>query len=160
MISETEFAELGSSLSTGFFADNVVLVLARIQRLGKLREQDRPLVQEASSLLEQVLEGEKWLEKKELNSKSAESAIAFDRAVHALPSIKITDEFVNYITCLKKVLQTVQEQGTDSDENVQRVRNFFFKYARAVSAESQRLIERSSDPQGVIKWTLQDRGII
>jgi hypothetical protein len=157
VISETEFAELGNSLSTGFFADKVVLTLARIQRLGKLREEDRPVLDDADHLLGKVLAGEKWLETKILNSESAESAIAFDRAVHAIPSIRITREFVDYINELRQTLYVLKENGINSDDKIQKVRTFFFNYARAVSAESQRMVERSSEPQGVIKWAQQDR---
>jgi len=153
MISETEFAELSDSLSTGFFADKVVMALARTQRLGRLQDKDQPTIKEAKRLLEHVLHGEKWLEKKKLDAKSAESAVAFDRAVHALPSIRVPSEFVEYIKHLLQILATVQEKGTVPKEEIQEVRGFFFNYARAVSIESQRVIERSSEPQGVMIWT-------
>jgi len=160
MISENEFAELGNSLSTGFFADKVVISLARVQRLGRLQDKDKPAMKEAHRLLGQVLHGERWLDKKKLDAKSAESALAFDRAVHALPSIRVPREFVDYITHLRQILYTVREKGTAPDKEIQEVRSFFFNYARAISIESQRVIERSSEPQGVIAWTQPNRGTI
>lgn len=158
MISETEFAELSDSLSTGFFADKVVMALARTQRLGRLQETDQPTMKEAHSLLEHVLRGEKWLETKKLDAKSAESAVAFDRAAHALPSIRVSSKFVNYIKHLRQILRIVQEKGTAPDKEIQEVRSFFFNYARVVSIESQRVIERSSEPQGVMIWAQPNRG--
>jgi len=158
MISETEFAELSDSLSTGFFADKVVMALARTQRLGRLEDKDHPTIKEAERLLGQVLKGEKWLDKKKLDAKSAESAVAFDRAVHALPSIRVPREFVDYITHLRQILQTLQEKSNASDEEIQEVRRFFFNFARAVSIESQRVIERSSEPQGVMIWARPNQG--
>ena len=158
MISETEFAELSDSLSTGFFADKVVMALARTQRLGRLQDTDRPTMKAAYSLLGQVLRGEKWLATRKLNSQSAESALAFDRAVHALPSIRVPSEFVEHIKRLRQILHTVQEKGTAPKEEAQEVRSFFFNYARAVSIESQRVIERSSEPQGVMIWAQPNRG--
>ena len=152
MISETEFAELSDSLSTGFFADKVVMALARTQRLGQLQNIDRPTIKEAERLLEHVLSGERWLDKKKMDAKSAESAVAFDRAVHALPSIRVPSKFVDYIKHLRQILQTLQEKSNASEEEIQEVRRFFFKFARAVSIESQRVIERSSEPQGVMIW--------
>lgn len=157
MISEIEFAELGNSLSTGFFADNVVMALARTQRLGRLQDEDRPIIKGADSLLNQVLMGEKWLRRKKLDAKSAESALAFDRAVHALPSIGVPCEFVDHIKHLRQIVHTLQEKGTAPENEIQKVRRFFFSYARAVSIESQRVIERSSEPQGVIAWTQPNR---
>lgn len=158
MISETEFAELSDSLSTGFFADKVVMALARTQRLGRLQDKDRPTMKEAERLLEHVLSGERWLDKKKLNAKSAESAVAFDRAVHALPSIRVPREFVNHIEHLRQILHTLQEKGTTPEEEIKEVRSFFFNYARAVSIESQRVIERSSEPQGVMIWARPNQG--
>lgn len=158
MISETEFAELGNSLSTGFFADKVVMAIARTQRVGHLQEKDQKTIKESQSLLEQVLKGEKWLETKKLDAKSAESALAFDRAVHALPSIRVPREFVDYIKHLRQILRIVQEKGTAPDKEIQEVRSFFFNYARAISIESQRVIERSSEPQGVFSWTQPNQG--
>ena len=158
MISETEFAELSDSLSTGFFADKVVMALARTQRLGRLQDKDRLTMKEAERLLEDVLRGEKWLNKKKLDARSAESAVAFDRAVHALPSIRVSREFVDYITHIRQILHAVQEKGTAPEEEIQEVRSFFFNFARAVSIESQRVIERSSVPQGVMIWARPNRG--
>jgi hypothetical protein len=158
MISETEFAELSDSLSTGFFADKVVMALARTQRLGRLQDKDRTTIKEAERLLAHVLRGARWLDKKKLDAKSAESAVAFDRAVHALPGIRVPHEFVDYIRHLRQILDTVQEKDTAPEEEIQEVRRFFFNFARAVSIESQRVIERSSEPQGVMIWTRPNRG--
>jgi hypothetical protein len=158
MISETDFAELSDSLSTGFFADKVVLALARTQRLGRLQDKDQQTIREAERLLEHVLHGERWLDKKKLNAKSAESAVAFDRAVHALPSIRVPSEFVDHIKRLVRILQTLHEKGKASEEEIQEVRSFFFNFARAVSIESQRVIERSSEPQGVMRWSQPNQG--
>jgi len=158
MISETEFAELSDSLSTGFFADKVVIALARTQLLGRLQDKDRPTMKEAEGLLEHVLRGERWLDKKKLDAQSAESAVAFDRAVHALPRIRVSREFVDHIELLKQILQNLQEKGATPEEEIKEVRRFFFNYARAVSIESQRVIERSSEPQGVMVWSQRNRG--
>lgn len=152
MISETEFAELSDSLSTGFFADKVVMALARTQRLGPLQDEDKPTIKEAVRLLEHVLRGERWLANKKLGARSVESAVAFDRAVHALPEIKAPSEFVNHIRHLLQILDTVQEKGTTPEKELLEVRGFFFNFARAVSIESQRVIERSSEPQVVSIW--------
>lgn len=157
MISETEFAELGNSLSTGFFADKVVISLARTQRLHRLQEGDRATIKDAYSLLHQVLEGEKWLEKKVLTSRSTESALAFDRAVHAVPLIAASASFVAHIKKLKKTMDHLLKTGTATDTEIQNLRRFFFGFARAVSTESQRVIDRSSEPQGVVLWAQLDR---
>lgn len=153
MISETEFAELGSSLSTGFFTDRVVLAVARTQRLGQLQKGDKSTLGQADRLLGKILRGEQWLERKRLDSKSAESALAFQRAVQALPSIRLPKDFVSYIEGLRRTAQAVLHTGTAPGDDLQTLRNFFFKFARAVSVESQKVIERSSEPNGVGIWS-------
>ena len=158
MISETEFAELSNSLSTGFFADKVVLALARTQRLGRLQDRDVKTIKEASRLLGQIIKGEQWLQNKKLDTKSAESALAFDRAVHALPWIGIPSEFVDYIKQLQRTVNKLLKEGSASTESIQKVRGFFFGFARAVSIESQRVIESPSEPQGIMAWNHYARG--
>ena len=153
MISETEFVELGNSLSTGFFADNVVLAVARTQRLGKLQDKDIRTFKEAIQLLNRILDGEKWLESTKLDTRSAESALAFNRAVHALPSIRVPKEFVDHIILLKKAIVDLLDKGASPQDHFIKVREFFYNYSIAVSAESQKVIQRTGEMPGVSSWS-------
>ena len=148
MISETEFAELGNSLTEGFFTDNVVLVLARTQRLNALKEFDKTTLKEAIKLLDNILHGEKWFEKRKIDAKAAETALALKRAVFAVPNITIPDEFVDYINTLKETLNNLLTTGKVDNKKIQEVRKFFYSYAKALSAESKSIIEKSSEPIG------------
>lgn len=157
MISEAEFAELGNSLLTGFFIDRVIMSLARTQRLGQLGQEDQPLIDQASQLLRQVLEGERWLDVKQFNGQSAESALAFDRAVTALPlHIRAPKEFTEYITGLEQITNTLLEHGSASAEEIREVRDFFSRYGRKVFTEAQNVIERSGKPEGLQLWTQRE----
>ena len=153
MISETEFVELGNSLSTGFFADNVVLAVARTQRLGKLQDKDILIFREAIQLLNRILQGEKWLDSRKIDTRSADSALAFNRAVHALPNIRMPNEFVEYIMLLKQIISELLDKSVDPEGNLKKVRGFFYSYARAISAESQGILGRTSESPGVSSWT-------
>ncbi len=152
MFSENEFAGLGDSLSAGFFVDRVVTSLTRTQRLGRLQTKDRSDLQGAKKLLDRVLRGERWLSDKLLDGQSAESALAFDRAAHALPSITVSKEFVSHIQRLQEALIALLNEGTAPEDDIKEVRTFFFSYGRTVSAESRSVIERSSEPHGVDVW--------
>lgn len=149
MFTETEFAELGNSLVTGFFADNVILALTRTERIGSLQSKDKRTLKEAIKLLNNVLLGKKWLESIRVNSKSAETALALNRAVHALPDITMPDEFVAHIKDLKTILVNILQDGRENKDRILKARNFFDNYAKALSVESQNIIEKSSEPSRV-----------
>ena len=149
MISETEFAELGDSLVTGFFADNVVMALTRTERIGSLQNNDKRTLKAAKKLLDDVLLGRKWVENSRVNSKSVETALALKRAVHALPDKTAPDDFVAYVRDLKIILSNLLAEGQETKDNLERVRGFFDSYARALSIESQNVIERSSEPSRI-----------
>ncbi len=149
MISETEFAELGNSLVTGFFADNVILALTRTERIEGLQSRDERTLKKAIKLLGNILLGRKWVESRRVNSKSAETALALNRAVHALPDITMPDDFVAYIKELKATLVNLVQNGQEDKDRIVKVRSFFDNYARALSEESQNIIEKSSEPSRV-----------
>lgn len=161
MITETEFTELGNSLSTGFFIDRVVMTLVRIQRLGKVTEESRPVLQEALQLLNQICEGEKWLDNKTFDSRSAESAMAFNRAVSSLSfQFRAQKEFTDYIEKLKTIIESLLEQNRISEEeDLRTVRNFFSAYGRRVFIEAQNIIDRSGEPPGFRLWNREQRDI-
>ncbi len=151
MISESEFAQLGDSLTAGFFIDNVILCLARTQRLGgHLQEGDRSTIQDAVAVMDHVLSGERWLTSKRFDANSGQSALAFDRAVRAMSlSIRDTAEFTDYIKGIQRLLTALLGNETVQDNDIQRARDFFSRYGRGVLIEGQGIIDRSVEPQGV-----------
>lgn len=154
MISEVDFAELGDSLSTGFFADKVIMALTRTQRIGQLQDQDRPTIQNALELFKRILNGGKWLDNRRFTTESAESAVAFDRAVTALSiPISTSMDFNQYIERLEQSTDTLLTQNTVEAEELKRLRHFFTDYGRRVFAEAEDVIERSGTPQGLHLWT-------
>jgi len=158
MISETEFAQMGDSLSTGFLIDKVVTSLARTQRLGHIQKEDQPTIQEALRILQRVLDGERWLGIKQFDAQSGESALAFDRAVSALSlQARVPSEFASHVTHLEEILNTLIEKGVAPDKEIKRVRDFFSKYGRRVFIEAQSIIDRSGEPQGLRLWNQPKR---
>lgn len=157
MISEAEFLQMGNSLATGFFIDKVVMALAKVQKVTYLQQEDRPVIEKASCLLERVLNGERLLDVKKFDAHSGESALAFGRAATALsPRIRIPSELVEYINCLKETLNILLKEGTAPDDEVKEARQFFFRYGKGVFAEAQNVIERSVEPQGLRLWTQRE----
>lgn len=152
MINENDFAQLGDSLATGFFIDDVVLCLARCERLGgRVEDQnDRSILNNAADMLDSVLLGEKWLASKQFNANSGESALAFDRAVRALSlTIRDANDFTQYIARIKKTLVLLSDGNDVNNSDIRSARGFFSKYGRGVLMEGQGIIDRSIEPQGV-----------
>lgn len=154
MISEAEFTDLRNSLSTGFLVDRVVMALTRTQRLGRVEEKDRPVLQEALELLRQILEGEEWLDSKTFDSRSAQSALAFNRAVNTLSlQVKAPQEFIRCIQRLDKIIDALLQQNRAVDkQQLKLARDFFSAYGRGVFVEAQNIIDRSGEPQGFRLW--------
>ena len=152
MISDTEFAELGDSLAIGLFIDNVVMAIARTQHEGSLAEKDRQVVDGAINLLEDILVGERWLDEGQFDQRSTAAAVAFSRAVNALPSVRVTQQFTAHINNLKEITKRFGEEGTIADAEAAQLRSFFASYGRAVLTEGQRVVDRVSEPQGFRLW--------
>jgi hypothetical protein len=153
MIPVTELTDLRNSLSTGFFADRVVTTLARTQRVGQVRKEDQPLLEDALKLLQQIQEGAGWLDSKKFNSHSSESALAFDRATSALAfNTQAPDKFIEHIGNLQAVINKLLENKSASDKDIKLLRDFFYGYGKGVFAEARKIIERPGEPEGVHLW--------
>ena len=139
LLSSGFFIELSDLLSSGFCAYKVVTALARTQRLGGLQKGDRSTMTEADKLLEQVIKGDKWLERKQSDDTSGESASNFDRVIRDLPEIRHSHELVDYVTNLRQILDAVQKKGTAPNEEIEKVQRFFFNYAKAVFERRRQL---------------------
>ena len=150
MTSGVKLEELSKGLSAGFFTDQVVMALARAQRIGCLQEKDRSLIGKAVSLLHQVLEGANLLDEliggKGFRANSGESAQSFNRAVQAVhaitPSARSSREFAQYINKLIGIAHSLLEKDTAEHDAIQLLRNFFSNYGMIISNETQRALGR------------------
>lgn len=84
MLSRSRFSELSDSLSSGFFADNAVLVLSKIRKRAALTPKDDETLNEVLHFLENALEGFKWSDNPRFSRHSASSALAFSQASKAI----------------------------------------------------------------------------
>jgi hypothetical protein len=141
MFSESRFSDLTDSLASGFFADDVIMVLARYGKTRSLNEKDEPVLQRAVRFLERVLEGHDWMDKPEVSRNSMESAKAFSRAVRATTHSLSSKLFVEYIENLLNVAKQLVSEKTADATKAERLREFFGNYGRTELVRTENILE-------------------
>jgi hypothetical protein len=130
MLHRRDFAELSSSLGALCFADDLVVALARTQKYGTVREQDKGSLQKAAEFFENVLSGYGWADNPHLTRESVQSAAAFSEAATVLRMrVAHPAEFVKAIEGLRDTVQTLQSTGTGEPGPLQELREFFANIA-------------------------------
>lgn len=141
MFSESRFSDLTDSLASGFFADDVIMALARYGKTRRVNEKDEPVLQRAVRFLEAVLEGHNWMDNPQVSRNSMESAKAFSRAVRATTSSLSSKRFVEYIEDLLNVAKELVSQKTVDGTKAERLREFFGNYGRTELVRTENILE-------------------
>ena len=141
MFSESKFSDLTESLASGFFADKVVLALARFQKAGKLNREDERVLQKAVEFLRKVIDGHNWMDNPQLSRNSVESASAFSQVVRAMSSSFSSRNFVNYIKGLLTTAEQLVDQKPVDDKQVGMLRNFFTNYGLSELVRTENLFQ-------------------
>lgn len=141
MFSESKFSDLTESLASGFFADKVVLAVARFQKAGKLNTEDEPVVQRAVEFFRKVIDGHNWMDDPQLNRNSVESASAFSQVVRAMSPSVSSKNFVTYIQDLQDTAKKLAAQRTVDDAQVENLRKFFSNYGRSELVRTENLFQ-------------------
>lgn len=84
---KTGSRSLLKSLADGFFADAVILALAKASSRGHVDPADQPLFNEVEAFLDRVLGGYRWFDNPTVNEESANNASFFGQAVRAVVSV-------------------------------------------------------------------------
>ena len=160
MLSERDFSELSNSLSAGFELDRIVRTLAHIVSTHSIRAEDAARLVAARGLLDQIRNGERWLDFGKFDAHSAQDALAFDRAAGALPMAPPTTEgFNGAISRLETTIDSLLAGRLPGEEDIAEARSFYGRLARRTLQESHRIV--SGPPHGewptVAAWT-QSRG--
>jgi hypothetical protein len=140
MVTGDNFSKVSDALAVGFFADNVILALVRMERLGYLCDVDKGKVSEASELLERVLRGIEWINKPEINPATIDASIALNKATQALPDKTGKEDFKRHITQLKASLDKLLQEGYIKPEETKPLRLFFLNYGKKDWAEAREIL--------------------
>ena len=141
MFSESRFSDLTESLASGFFADKVVLALARFQKSTTLDPSDEPLLKEAVHFFKKVLDGHDWMDNPQLSRNSMESATAFSQAVRARSPHISSKDFVQYIKGLCETANQLLKKEPPDQEKVRILREFFSNYGRSELVRTENLLQ-------------------
>jgi hypothetical protein len=140
MFSRNHFSELTDSLESGFFADRAILTLARAKRRGRLEQSELPVIDSVLQFLKGALEGSQWTEHPKFTTDSAAYAEAFSRASRALPDANSSELFKSYIQKLIETAQQIKVSDVISEDEVERLIQFFTRYGQAELERTDDLI--------------------
>jgi hypothetical protein len=141
MFSESKFSDLTESLASGFFADKVVLALARFQKTGNLNKEDEPVLKRAVEFFKKVIEGHNWMDNPQLSRNSVESASAFSQVVRAMSTSVSSKEFVIYIKGLLATAEQLVDLKPVEDKQVGKLRDFFSHYGLSELVRTENLFQ-------------------
>lgn len=145
MFSRNRFSDLADSLRSGFFADKVILTLAKARKSGRLSEEERPVLDEVVAFFQRVLEGFEWSEQPNFTMHSAESAEAFSKATRVLPDVGSSEVFKDHVEKLLDDAGRIQQSLSVEKKRADRLINFFTAYGQEELERTDDLINPKDD---------------
>jgi hypothetical protein len=147
------FGTVSKSLRDGFFADNVILALARAKRDSAVSAKDRELFGRAEKFLADAIAGYQWIDEPRFTGDSAKHASLFGQVVRAL---KVTCAPADFVACLKELQSTAHDLSTGEIPDARKIsslREFFASHSRAEMEYSDQLFETARGRGGPV-WKL------
>ncbi len=144
MATRSALSELSKSLSSGFFADNAVVVLAKKKRGQPLTPREQETLEEIRNFFESVLKGLDWNENPRLSSHSATTALALSQAVNVVTigrdSKHFRDRIQDYLETSRALAPGQRVQRAKLD----RLIEFFTGLSRSQLEETDRILTSST----------------
>ena len=138
---ESWFEELTKSLSDGFFADEVILALAKAEHTGHVEGSDQTVMQDVVRFLDSVLQGYRWLDNPTVNDETATNASFFQQAVRASAPSGKTESFPLQIEQLKKTADTLAKAKRAAQNDLAALRCFFVTHSTFEMERTETLFE-------------------
>jgi hypothetical protein len=135
------FGTVSKSLRDGFFADNVVLALAKAKRDNAVSAKDRDLFGRAEKFLADAIAGYQWIDEPRFTGDSAKHASLFGQAVRALKIPYAPSDFVAYLEGLRDTAHGLATGEIPDAKKISRLREFFASHSRAEMEYSDQLFE-------------------
>ena len=120
---ESWFDELTKSFADGFFADAVILALAKAGRSGRVDAADQPVMAEV------VLKGYGWIDNPRMNEETATNASFFQQAVRATVPVGTTGRFLQQIEQLKTTADALARTRAAEPKRLSELRKFFVNHS-------------------------------
>ena len=151
MNSDYWFGELAGSLKNGFFADSVILELARVARNKSVTNEQRELFGKTEELLKLAVEGSRWLDNPKMSEKASTCASVFGQAVEAMAFVLPPEAFVHEVEKLIQTAHLLAGGNTPSDDAITALRTFFFNAERTELAKTEYLMNGEKEIDK-LKW--------
>jgi hypothetical protein len=146
------FSEVSKSLRDGFFADNVVLALARVKRDSAVTEDQKELFGRAYKLLSDAIAGYEWIDKPTFTAESANHASLFGQVVRALTISSAPADFVAYLGDVRGTAERLANGRVPKASEINKLRRFFANHSRAEMEHSDQLFAPKG--RGPSAWNL------
>lgn len=122
------FRDLTQSLSSGFFSDKVVIILARIKNTKQIEPSDIEILSGVEEFFDNVLAGYRWSEKPSFSENSLKYASSFSQAVEAISSACSASSFKVYVQELKDISSKIKNREID-ETGLGKLTDFFYSYS-------------------------------
>lgn len=137
------FYELSQSLSSGFFADRVMMMLSRIRSTKRLGEDDQKTLSLVQQFFEDVLAGYRWSDEPRFSGQSLKFANSFSQAIHAITFSPHASVFENYIKKLLAIVKDIKEQNLQ-DKEIEELKDFFYNYSKSQFHRTHTILTKTS----------------
>lgn len=135
------FGTVSKSLRDGFFADNVVLALAKVKRDGLVVAEDRERFERAERFLADAIAGYQWIDEPRFTGESAKHASLFGQVVRALKIPYAPAEFVAHLEGLRDTAHDLAIGEIPDAKKIGTLREFFASHSRAEMEYSDQLFD-------------------
>jgi len=143
MISRQAFSKLSNHLKDGFFADSVILALTKIKNKKKLNDKELKAINDARAFLSNILEGSNWINNN--CHEKVKSVYAYGEVVSILPSLKTTNDLVDYINNLINLIDKISNSTSLTQIDVEPLIEFFKKYAKKQLLATENILYNELD---------------
>ena len=141
MFSESKFSDLTESLASGFFADKVILTLARFQKTKELNGNDVSVFLQVVEFFKKVIAGHNWLDNPQLSRNSVESASYFSQVVRAMSPSVSSKDFDTYIKDLQDTANKLATERMADNVKVENLSEFFSNYGLSELVRTENLLQ-------------------
>jgi hypothetical protein len=145
MNSEYWFGELAQSLKNGFFADSVVLELARVSRAKAVSDAQKKLFHIVGDVLQWAVEGSRWLDDPKMSERASTCASFFGQAVEAMSVSMTPESFIEEIEKLRLTANTIADGKVPSEPKLRELRTFFFNTGRTELEKTEYLMNGETE---------------
>lgn len=145
MHSEFWFSDLTKSLKHGFFADRVVLELARVSKDLQVTEEQTQVFAKAADMLELAQKGHSWLDDPKISEKSSSYVTSYSQAVDAMSITVTSGSFMAAIQNLLQIAKDLAAKQMPNENEILALRTFFFNASRSELERTEELFGGDKD---------------